>query len=335
MICCQACRAPLAAASFWPRRFSLPVQSSLFMHAVSPRPKPLPHAPPHANRRRTRCAAVAAAGSGAPLLIVGPGVLGAKAGQLWLSAGGGPVTAQTATETRHTELRALGFEPRVGTQSSQRFANVLFCAPPSGASDYAATVAAAAELWDSTAGGSLVFTSSSAVYADTLDAAVTTEETPTIPLGSSPRSDVLLRAEAAVLAAGGCVLRLAGLYTLTRGAHTYWLAQQSVPSRPDGVLNLLHYDDAATAALAALAARQRGRVFLACDGAPITRAQLMASVLASGLFPPGSRAPEFAATTGPLGKRLNCDASRRDLGWEPQFPSFTTFLSAQAAAGGR
>ena len=290
-------------------------------------PAPPPHALPlHALRRRTaRCAAAASASPDA-LLIAGPGVLGTAAGRLWR----GPVTAQTATETRHPELRALGFTPRTRAQAgdTQRFANVLFCAPPSGTSDYAADVAAAAALWDGS--GALVFTSSSAVYADTEDAAVTTEATATLPLGASPRADPLLRAEAAVLAAGGCVLRLAGLYTLTRGAHTFWLKQPSVPARPDGVLNLLHYDDAAAAALAALAARQRGRVYLASDGAPITRAQLMDAVIASGLFPPDSRAPPFTGTTGPLGKRLDSSATRQALGWTPQWQSFTQFLSAQA-----
>jgi hypothetical protein len=33
-----------------------------------------------------------------------------------------------------------------------------------------------------------------------------------VPLGRSPRTDVLLKAEKEVLEAGGCVLRLAGLY---------------------------------------------------------------------------------------------------------------------------
>lgn len=33
-----------------------------------------------------------------------------------------------------------------------------------------------------------------------------------MPLGRSPRTDVLLKAEKEVLEAGGCVLRLAGLY---------------------------------------------------------------------------------------------------------------------------
>lgn len=38
------------------------------------------------------------------------------------------------------------------------------------------------------------------------------QDSPVVPLGKSPRTDVLLRAEQVVLESGGTVLRLAGLY---------------------------------------------------------------------------------------------------------------------------
>ena len=38
------------------------------------------------------------------------------------------------------------------------------------------------------------------------------QDTPVVPIGRSPRTDVLLKAENVVLESGGCVLRLAGLY---------------------------------------------------------------------------------------------------------------------------
>lgn len=240
------------------------------------------------------------------------------------------MVAQTNTPTKHGDLRRLGLEPRTRAEADAqcRFSNVLFSAPPSGSADYAGEVAAAVKLWDAGAGGAFVFTSSTAVYADTDDAAVMTEQSPTLALGANPRADVLLRAEAVVLAAGGCVLRLAGLYTLRRGAHTYYLTQAQVPARPDGVLNLLHYNDAAAAAVAALKAKRRGQVFLACDGSPITRSAMMSAVLASGLFPTDSRAPQFTATSGPVGKRLSCDQTRLALGWAPRKGSFSDFLTS-------
>lgn len=38
------------------------------------------------------------------------------------------------------------------------------------------------------------------------------QDSPVVPIGRSPRTDVLLKAEKEVIASGGCVLRLAGLY---------------------------------------------------------------------------------------------------------------------------
>ena len=55
------------------------------------------------------------------------------------------------------------------------------------------------------------------------------------------------------------MLRLAGLYTATRGPHAYWLqrardmagtAAATRAGAADSVLNLLHYEDAASAILA-------------------------------------------------------------------------------------
>ncbi|RHN39708.1 hypothetical protein MtrunA17_Chr8g0346791 [Medicago truncatula] len=60
--------------------------------------------------------------------------------------------------------------------------------------------------------GSFVFTSSSAPY-DCNDNGPCDEcDTPAVPIGRSPRVDVLLKAENVVLEFGSCVLRLAGLY---------------------------------------------------------------------------------------------------------------------------
>ena len=130
-----------------------------------------------------------------------------------------------------------------------RWPYVLFSASPSGNDDYAGAVASALEYWDRDApGGRFVFTSSAGVCAEQ-DGGVVTE---TSPVGSGPRSERLLAAEKAVLAAGGCVVRLAGLYLEGRGAHNYWLTQEEVAQRPDGLINQIHYRDAANAAVAAL-----------------------------------------------------------------------------------
>lgn len=53
-----------------------------------------------------------------------------------------------------------------------------------------------------------------------------------------------------MLSRGGSVVRLAGLYSLDRGPHTFWLKNGTVSSNADGLVNTLHYDDAARVAVA-------------------------------------------------------------------------------------
>ena len=91
------------------------------------------------------------------------------------------------------------------------------------------------------------------------------------PVGDSPRAAKLLRAEEAVRAAGGTVVRLAGLYTLERGAHNAWFNMGEVKQRPDGLINRVHYDDAASCVVAALANGAAGATYLAADDAPLSR----------------------------------------------------------------
>ena len=53
--------------------------------------------------------------------------------------------------------------------------------------------------------------------------------------------------------AGGIVLRYGGLYTLVRGAHNFWLSGkiQESSSAPNGLINFIHYDDAAEVVMSA------------------------------------------------------------------------------------
>jgi len=73
--------------------------------------------------------------------------------------------------------------------------------------------------------------------------------------GTSDRIDRLLGAEAAVLEAGGNVVRLVGLYHRTRGPHTFFLKKGTVERNGEGVVNMIHYEDAARLMLAVRRAR--------------------------------------------------------------------------------
>lgn len=107
-------------------------------------------------------------------------------------------------------------------------------------------VASAAKLWDGT--GSALFTSSAGVYAQS--SGTCTEHSPVKAIGDTERTDRLLGAEQAMLDAGGNVLRCVGLYHSSRGAHTAFLNMQEVGRSGDSVINLVHYQDAASMAAA-------------------------------------------------------------------------------------
>ncbi|CAD6231365.1 unnamed protein product [Miscanthus lutarioriparius] len=137
--------------------------------------------------------------------------------------------------------------------------------------------------------GSSLFTSSTAAY-DCSDNGFCSEDSPCVPIGQSPRTDVLLKAENVVLEAGGCVLRL----------------------------------DAASLAIAIMKKRLRSRIFVGCDNEPLSRLEIMDRVNRSGKF--DTQFQGFTGTDGPLGKRMENSKTRAELGWQPKYPSFTEFL---------
>jgi len=268
------------------------------------------------------------------LLVIGAGVLGRRVAALWRAAKPEvAVTAVTRSSASHEALRAVGFEPMTSVdlqQSGACFHHVLFAAPPSGTPEpgaYAAAVAAALECWNRADGtGSFVFTSSASVFAE--DAGGRVDETS--PLATTPGATRLLDAEKLVLEAGGTVLRLAGLYDIDQGPHTYWLRTGVVKAPPEGLINMLHYDDAAAAADAALQQPSSAELLVVADGCPVSRSGICEAALASKRFA-GSAAPKFEAATqsspAPLGgagagKILDASKARRVLGWQPRYACF-------------
>ncbi|ONM32095.1 NAD(P)-binding Rossmann-fold superfamily protein [Zea mays] len=179
----------------------------------------------------------------------------------------------------------------------------------------------AASNW--TGEGSFLFTSSTALY-DCSDNSMCNEDCLSVPIGRSPRTDILLKVENVVLEAGGCVLRLAGLYKIDRGAHVFWLRKGTLDTRPDHIINQIHYEDAASLAVAIMKKGLRSRIFLGCDNKPLSRQEIMDAVNNSGKF--DTKFGGFTGTDGPLGKRMENSKTRAEIGWEPKYPSFTEFL---------
>lgn len=257
------------------------------------------------------------------LLIVGPGVLGRLVAEKWREEHPGcQVFGQTMTPDHHDELIKMGIKPSLKeTKLCKKFPYVIFCAPPSRTVDYPGDVREAALKWNTE--GSFVFTSSSAPY-DCHDNGPCDEDTPVVPIGTSPRTDVLLKAEKAALEYGGCVLRLAGLYKADRGAHTYWLSKGTSDFRGDHIVNLIHYEDAASLAVVILKKKLRGRIFLGCDNHPLSRQEVMDLVNKSGKY--DQKFEGFTGTSDPLGKKLDNSRTRAELDWEPKYGSIAEFL---------
>ncbi|QHO05860.1 uncharacterized protein DS421_14g449710 [Arachis hypogaea] len=220
------------------------------------------------------------------LLIVGPGVLGRLVAQKWRQEYPGcQVFGQTVTTNHHEELIKLGISPSLKwTKEDYKFPYVIFCAPPYQSADYPGDLRQAALCWNGE--GAFLFTSSSAPY-DCNNNGFCDEDTPVVPFGRSPRTDVLLKAENVVLEFGGSV-------------------------------------DAASLSVTILKKKCRRRIFLGCDNHPLSRQEVMDLVNQSGKF--SKRFEKFTGTDDPLGKRLNNSRTRAELGWEPKYTSFAHFL---------
>jgi nucleoside-diphosphate-sugar epimerase len=219
----------------------------------------------------------------------------------------------------------------------EKYQNVVFCAPPSGFEDYPGAIQECiSETWaGSSEGGVFVFTSSGGIYGPGgSELVVVNEDSPLPDPEGNLRSARLISAEKLVLKHGGACLRLAGLYTMDRGAHSFWLMSgKDVTGREDSIINLLHYDDAAGVAKAALLAGSSvvaGNVFLISDGNPLTRRGICESALKAKKYR-DMKMPKFVGSDlDPVGKIYDGSASNKALKWDPEYKSFDSFMSSNA-----
>jgi len=127
------------------------------------------------------------------------------------------------------------------------------------------------------------------------------------------------------------VLRLAGLYTLERGAHSAWFKMGSVASSPQTLINQVHYDDAAAAAVAALLRPARAEVLVVADDKPLSRADICAQASRLPRFSQSER-PTFTPDEGSsavLGKVIDSSYTRAKIGWKPRYATFAEFVDQQ------
>ena len=166
----------------------------------------------------------------------------------------------------------------------------------------------------------LIFTGSTSVYAQT-DGAWVTEESPAEPDRETGR--ILREAEDFVIAKGGTVARLAGIYGPGRSVLLRKILTGEAIVEGDGGrwINQVHRDDIA-AALVALVEHHTPGIFNVSDDEPMTQHAVYAWLAAhfQKPLPPTGPIPTDRKR-GWTSKRVS-NARLRALGWTPRYPSF-------------
>ncbi len=178
----------------------------------------------------------------------------------------------------------------------------------------------ARNLMDALQPRALLFTGSTSVYAQTGGEWVT-EESAAEPDRETGR--LLRETEELVIARGGCVARLAGIYGPGRSVLLRKFLTGEAVIEGDGSrwINQVHRDDIATALVRLIERNARG-IFNVNDDAPMTQRAVyegLAARLHRPLPPGGPIDPN--RKRGWTSKRVS-NAKLRALGWAPRYPSF-------------
>ena len=182
----------------------------------------------------------------------------------------------------------------------------------------------------------IVFTSSTSVYGQS-DGTWVTEESATKPAGESGR--VLLEAEKLVLARGGIVTRVAGIYGPGRSAllAKFLAGDAIIDAENDRFINRVHRADV-SAALFLLSDRARAsaverQIYNVVDDEPILQSECY-RWLAKKL---NRQLPAIGRSTskgkrGYSNKRVS-NAKLRGLGWNPRYPTFADGMEKSVLIG--
>ena len=180
-------------------------------------------------------------------------------------------------------------------------------------------------LLDRFPGITLLYTSSTSVYAQT-DGSVVTEENPAEP--DRETGAILRETEELVLANGGLITRLSGIYGPGRSVILKKFLTGEALIEEDGrrFLNQIHRDDA-SAAILHLASHRKSKIenrqlFNLSDSQPLSQLetyQNLSSIFHRPLPPTGPRDPD--RKRGWTHKRVS-NEKLRATGWNPRYPSF-------------
>lgn len=279
-------------------------------------------------------------------LIFGCGYLGRRVAERWLAAGD-RVVAVTRSSSTAKEFSAAGIEPIVAdvtlpeTLTGLPMAKTLLfavgydrSAKPSIHEVYAEGFARVLKAI-SPETGRVLYISTTGVYGNA-DGDWVDEQTPANPSRDGGKAS--LAAEQAVASspwgeARSSVLRLAGIYGPDRLPYLAKLqAGEPLAATPDGWLNLIHVDDAATATLAAAETAPALPVVCVSDGTPPLRVDYYAEVARLLKAPP----PTFVdpaegsprAARAAASKRVQNTVLTGELGIRLAYPTYREGLAA-------
>jgi nucleoside-diphosphate-sugar epimerase len=289
-------------------------------------------------------------------LIIGCGYLGQRVGRL-LSASGERVFGTIRSEAGAATIAELGIEPILadvlnldslrGLPAAER---VFYCVGfdrSTGLPMRSVYVDGLSNVLDCPLFGvsRIVYASSTGVYGQALGEWVD-EATPAAPRNESGR--ICLEAEERLMdwakrgnaRDAAVVLRFVGLYGPGRVVRRTLIEEgHPIPGDPDKLLNLIHIDDAASAAVAALAIDSLDPLYLVSDDRPVTRDEYY-SLTASLLGAPAPRfvipnADSLEEARDATNKRVVNRRMKAGLGVKLLFPDISTGLPAALFTGDR
>ena len=272
------------------------------------------------------------------ILVAGCGYIGLEAARSF-HALGWEVTGLTATAESARRLESEPFRV-VACDINDReslaalsprgapFDAVLDCVSSGrgGADDYRRVyLEGARSLIETLHPARFLFTSSTSVYAHT-DGGTVTEESPATPDRETGR--ILKATEELVLAHGGQIARLAGIYGPGRWALLSSFLEGRAVIEGDGsrVINQIHRDDAVAALVLLLTQPAAPGIFNVADDEPMAQAEAFRAFAEFYQRPlPPAGPVDLSRKRGWTSKRVS-NAKLRALGWSPRYPSLREAL---------
>ncbi|MCH9675527.1 MAG: hypothetical protein K0U93_29090 [Gammaproteobacteria bacterium] len=246
------------------------------------------------------------------LVVWGAGELGTRVLARWVAAGHDAI-GYTRTDKRHDLVRATGATARKGSPGKQlRDDDILLLAISGSANQFEALASLEREC-----PRAAVLISSVGFYGN--PHGVTNEQT---PAGDSPHATRIAKTESAFAhwaQERGTILRLGGLYRPGRGPMSALCRRGAPPpGPPDRTLALIHYEDAANAALAAVQSAPPERLYVGVTTPCPTREEFYRTACERAGLP----APNFTERFDKPLAEYDVTLLRRDLLPAPAFPNW-------------